>query len=376
MQIAIIIGFVRLSLGKTNANADEMLKQAEIERTEIDTLKELAKDEYFYTEDCKFADDITSEEINRDREYRIMEEKYFRMFEMMFRRREPYKYECAEEGKRVIELRYLYNNRPDDKGKAYSFRGRSPGKWLDYVIFYALEKRHAKIEDADIFLGVAIYSEFYKVSGKHRDTLLGNLINLYVRRSILDNPEGFYSSIYTINGNGKDLRDKQELTLLERVMKEVLLRVLEVLGLPFSFEREGNGREDINLTIYEQNPLSLDGFYDKRASVGICGYEVATLFDNVVMERMPVESISDDEKKILLALIGMVRRGKNIVSVRCGYWIKNYDFSRALKLVNTNRNLVGVTELRSDMDLEGMLGGIKGQLEQLEISFGAANMQK
>jgi len=48
---------------------------------------------------------------------------------MLFRRYEPYKYKCAEEGKRVIDLRYLFENgRVVRDGKAHSFRGKSPGK--------------------------------------------------------------------------------------------------------------------------------------------------------------------------------------------------------------------------------------------------------
>jgi len=38
-------------------------------------------------------------------------------------------------------------------------------------------------------------------------------------------------------------------------------------------------------------------------------------------------------------------------------------------LVNTNNNLVGITELESDMDLEGMLGSTKKQLWYTEMKF-------
>jgi len=352
-----IIGFLKLTLSASDSEVPE--------QSEIDILKELAQDKCKYTEDCKITSDITFVGTDGDREYRIMEEKYFRMFEMMFRRCEPYKYKCAEEGKRVIDLRYLHDNgRAVEDGKAYSFRGKSPGKWLDYVIFYALDKRTGRMS-TDIFLGVAIYSEFYKVCGKYRDTLFNNLFNLYIRRSILDNPEGFYDSIYAINGNREDLRGTRELALLERVMKEMLLKALEMLGLPFGFERENeNGRELINLNIYEPIPCDLDGFCDKKdLAVDLLS------FDNVVMERMSRESISDDYKKFLLTLIGMVRSGENIITAKCSYWIKNHYFSEVLRLVNTNRNLVGVTELSSDMNLEGMLEGIRNQLKYLEINF-------
>jgi len=38
-------------------------------------------------------------------------------------------------------------------------------------------------------------------------------------------------------------------------------------------------------------------------------------------------------------------------------------------LVNTNNNLVGITELESDMDLEGMLGSTKKHLWYTEMKF-------
>jgi len=349
-----------------NANASNEMSE---NMSEVGILKELVKNECFYTGECKIADDITSVGTASDREYRIIEEKYFRMFETLFRRYEPYKYKCAEEGKRVIELRYLFENgRVVRDGKAHSFRGKSPGKWLDYVIFYALEKRHVEIEEDDIFVGVAIYSEFYKVCGKHRDTLFKNLLNLYIKKRILSGKDSFYSSIYT--SNGKDLRDGQELSLLEELMKAMLLKVLKILDIPCSVDREG-----INLRIYEQMPRELDGFFSKRGDnhlvVGSDIHRELVTFRNVVMEREPSEIISSDYKKILLTLIGMVRSGKNIITAECRHWVEKSDFNEFLRLVNPNRNLVGVTGLHSNMNLEGMLGGIKGQFEYLEIEFGA-----
>jgi len=360
-----IIGFLKLTL-----SASEVAEQSE-----IDILKELDQDKCKYTEDCKFLDDILlSDDRRSDREYRGMEERYFRMFETLFRRFEPYKYECVEEGKRVVDLQYLYNNRPvDDESTAAIFESRSPGKWLDYVIFYALEKRYVEIEDDDIFLGVAIYSEFYKVCGKYRDILFDNLFELYIKRSILDDPEGFYGKIYTKNGNRENLRDKQELTILERMMKTVLLRVLKILKIPISFEYENeNEKGAINLRIHEQTPPGSEESYNRR-DYHMAGdsihYEPVT-FRNVIMERAPSEILSGDEKKILLTLIGMVRKGKNIVPAKCKYWAKKHDFSEVLRLVNTNKNIVGVGGLLSSVNLEGMLGGIKNQLKYLEIEFG------
>jgi len=357
-----IIGFLKLSI---SASASGVPKQSE-----EDILQELVQDKCKYTEDCTFLDDILlSDDRRSDREYRGMEEKYFRMFELMLKRPEPYKYECVEEGKRVVELQYLYNNRPDDEDTAAIFESKSPGKWLDYVIFYALEKRHTKIEDDDIFLGVAIYSEFYCVYGKYRDILLENLFDLYIKGSIINNPEGFYNSIYTRNGNREDLRDDLELELLENVMKKILLKVPKILDIPCSVDREG-----IDLRIYERIPSDLEGFYSKRGDNHlVVGSDInceLVTFRNVIMEKVPSDSISDDYKNILLMLIGMVRTGKNIVTARCMDWVMDSNFSQFLRLVNTNRNLVGVTELDSEMNLEGMLGGIKGQLRYLEVNFG------
>jgi len=38
------------------------------------------------------------------------------------------------------------------------------------------------------------------------------------------------------NGNREDLRDEQELALLENVMKAILLKVLKLLGIPCSVD--------------------------------------------------------------------------------------------------------------------------------------------
>jgi len=368
------LGFKFVEADETNANDSndiEALEQSKIEKAEIDILKELTQDKCKYTEDCTFLDDILlSDDRRSDREYRGIEEKYFRMFELMFRRREPYRYECVEEGKRVIELQYLYNNRPVKRSEKWTeymtqlFESKSPGKWLDYVIFYALEKRTRRMS-TNVFLGVAIYSEFYGVYGEYRDTLLKNLFDLYIKRSILDDPEGFYNSIYTTSGKREDLRDELELELLENVMKAILLKVLNMLGIPCSVDRE-----NISLRIYQQIPFNLDGFYSKRARRLVGANEYAT-FRNVIMEKVPSKTIGDDYKKILLTLIGMVRRGKNIITASCRDWVMDRDFSQFLRLVNTNKNLVGVTELYSGWNLEGMLGGIKGQLRYLEINFGS-----
>jgi len=48
------------------------------------------------------------------------------------------------------------------------------------------------------------------------------------------------------NGNREDLRDDLELALLENVMKAILLKVLKLLGIPCSVDRE-----NIDLRIYD-----------------------------------------------------------------------------------------------------------------------------
>jgi len=104
----------------------------------------------------------------------------------------------------------------------------------------------------------------------HRDTLFENLLNLYIRRSVLNGKKSFYSSVYS----GEDLRDKQKLSLLEELMKTVLLKVIRMLGMPISFEHENEMEVGaINLRIHEQAPLCLDSFYSKRFLARICEYE-------------------------------------------------------------------------------------------------------
>jgi len=199
----------------------------------------------------------------------------------------------------------------------------------------------------------------------HRDTFFKNLLNLYIKKRILSGKDSFYNIVY--NGNGKDLRDGRELALLEELMKKILLRILKVLGMPCSVDRGG-----INLRIYERLPACPEEFFSKRSGnhlvVGSDIHHELVTFGNVIMEREPSGHISDEYKKILLTLIGMVRSGKNIITAKCLHAEKG-DFNEFLRRVNPNRNLVGVTELHSSMELENMFGGIKDQLKYLEIEF-------
>jgi len=179
-----------------------------------------------------------------------------------------------------------------------------PEKWLDYVIFYALEERYVEIKDDNIFLGIALYAQDILLEDSYRDTLLDNMLNLYIKRSILsDDKSSFYDKIYTT-------KDEQELALLEQLMKEVLLRVLKIQRIPFSFEHGEEG--DTNLRIHERTTCRLDGFCRKRSlSVSENNDAISfdnVSFDNVIMDRepltiMPLEIIDKDYRKILL--VGM-----------------------------------------------------------------------
>jgi len=294
---------------------------------------------------CKYTMSYKGNELSKDykqREYCKMHEEYFEMFFLLRKGAEECR-RCEDGNTRIVKLKYL---RGSD----------SPRKWMEYVIFYSLEKRLLEISD-EVFIGIAIYSQYYNVTGINKEILIDNLFELYIKGRILcEGKDSFYSRIYTTRDD-----DEQELALLEELMKAVLLNVLRKYKLPFSYEdRTGN------LNIYEKDPYYLEDWCKTRNLIGDSG---VTSFSNVVMIRMPSYCISEDGKKILLTLIGMVRTGKNIISVRCENWLENYDFSRVLGLVNTNRNLVGVTELDSDMRIGELLGGLRGQLKYLEITF-------
>jgi len=324
------------------------------EQLEREELKKIGRGECKYTERYKDNDLFT----DRLGEYCEMPEEYFEMFFLL--RRGAKECRKCEDNKRIVKLKYLCGS-------------DSPRKWMNYAIFYSLEKRALKMS-TDVFIGVALYSQYYNVTGKHRDLLIDNLFELYIKRKIFNPPtrsifrsikrallggkDSLYSKIYT--SNGKDLRDGRELALLEGMMKMVLLAILRRYGLPFSYEsRTGN------LRIYKKDTYSLEDWCSKREIMR--SGEVFS-FSNVVMDRVPENCISDDEMKILLTLIGMVRTGKNIVSVRCRDWFSG-SFQCVIELVNTNRNLVGVAELHNSMDFDGMLGGIKSQLRYLEVIF-------
>jgi len=245
----------------------------EIARSEAEELKKIARGDFKYT--VSYNSELSSEQI----EYCKMQEKYFEMFFLLRQRAEQER--ISENNTRIVELKYLCGS-------------DSPRKWIEYVIFYSLGKRLLDINDDKVFIGVALYSQYYNVTDIYKKTLIDNLFELYIRKKILwDENDSFYSRIYSARD------DEKELTLLEEVMKAVILDVLRKYELPFSYEdRTGN------LRIHKDDPYSLEDWRNKRESLVKSG-EV-TSFSNVVVGRVPAYHISGDKKRILLTLIGMV----------------------------------------------------------------------
>jgi len=166
------------------------------------------------------------------------------------------------------------------------------------------------------------------VKDRYGDTLLDNMLNLYIKKRILsDDKSSFYSRIYTT-------KDEQELALLEQLMKTVLLRVLRIQRIPFSFEHGEEG--DTSLKIHERTTCRLDGFCRKRSSA-VSENNDAISFDNVIMDRepltiMPLEIIDKDYRKILL--VGMCE-----------------EEGTSFHVFRVTRRLV-CTELHSDLDFD------------------------
>jgi len=349
-KILLMAGIIGLAVcsGKLTPEQTEREKVREIARSEAYELKKIARGDYKYTLSHKDNDLFT----DKLREYCKMQEKYFEMFFLLQRGAKECR-RCEDDNMRIVELKYLCGS-------------DSPRKWMEYVIFYSLEKRLLDISDDELFIGIAIYSQYYNVTGKHRDLLIDNLFELYIKKKILWGENGsFYNRIYATRNIKDDSRDddEEELLLIEGVMKAVILTVLTKYKLQFSYEdRTGN------LRIHEDdNPYSLEDWRNKREL--LWNGEVAS-FSNVVMARVPADRIDDDDKKrILLTLIGMVRTGQNILSVGCLCWFGSDEFNEVLKLVNTNRNIVGVTELNSYTNFDKLLGSLRGQLRYLEIEF-------
>ncbi len=102
-----------------------------------------------------------------------------------------------------------------------------------------------------------LHSQYYNITGKHRELLIDNLFELYIKRTILwSGKTSFYSRIYRASD------DEEELTLLEEVMKAVLLDVLKKYKVPFSYDDRTR-----NLNIYNDDLYDLEDWCNKRESL-------------------------------------------------------------------------------------------------------------
>jgi len=364
-------GMLRLS--NIAGNSDEMSAGEQLKATESQELKRLAQKACIYTKDYDSLSmsDESSKPCRIPEEKCIMPEECFKMFSLL-RKKADECHKCGD-GWRVVGLRYLCSD-------------GSPRKWLDHVIFYSLGRRVLDIDDS-VFIGVAIYSQYYGVDGEYREILIDNLLRLYIRGRILDKKDSakediadgnedsdladdkedsgndmknsFYNRIYTVDGENS--RGILNMSLLEGMMRNALLMVLRVLKIPFSVEGD-------YLKTFVCDPYLIEEWFKKRDNDLTKSSEFA-FFRDVIMERVPTHHISDDDKRIILALIGLIRTGRHVISIDCRNWVETKKFSNVLELVNTNRNLAGVAELSSSMDLDEELGEIKSQLKYLEITF-------
>jgi len=256
----------------------------------------------------------------------------------------------------IVELEHLYTDDDD------------PRKWIDCVINYSSKRKDGPQIDKNVFLGTAIYAQYYRMQGEQLETLIDNLFRLYIRKAILNEPEGFHSKIYQktdMNPRNTNFRDEIERLLLEKFMKNVLAKFSGELGIPMSVKGY-----DLKMHAHEEF-CTVDELYERRNS---SFKNVVHPFKNVVMERLPIKrSASASDKIILLTLIGLIRSGRHTISAECRKWFVDKDLGRVIKLVNTNQNLAGVTELDSSMNLRKIFGNPRdnsvSQLRYLEIQF-------
>jgi len=352
LQIMIFMKLLLAAKGSKSAKYDRVATEMPRGGDEIELVPLGDKKTFLYTEDYP-----------GNTEYCIMARKHLDMLPGI----ENTALDAGKEDKVVVKLERLYN---DD----------NPRKWIECVIFYSTQKRFAdrvnganmqeQLKDSD-FLGIAIYAQYYKIHGEWRDTLIDNLLELYIKKAILCEPEGFYRKIYH-QAENKNLGDETQCSLIESLMEEVLLKFINVLGLPFSivgFDLKMHAHDDYH---------TIERWREERSNQIISAENNGpATFKNVVMERPPMPMLNryddrDDNRIILLTLIGMIRSGKHTISAVCREWFEEYDdFKRVIDLVNTNKNLTGVSGLDSDiMDLDKMLGDIKEQLRYVEIEFG------
>jgi len=266
----------------------------------------------------------------------------------------PIKLNANEKNKVVLELEYLYD-------------GDNPRMWIDYIVHYSSEKKEEEV-GKNVFLGVAIYSQRYGLRSKHGETLVDNLFRLYIKPTILNDKISFHDEIYKMDDG--NLRDERELLLLEEFMKIVFKKALDIFGISYSIEHD-------TLKVFANNSCKLDDWCRRRDAQQRISSEDPVDFKNVIMERLPIGSNAKSDGYILLALIGMIRSGEHIISAECGKWFKDNNFQKVIHLVNTNKNLTGVTELECCMgpctgstrymNLNEIFGEVKWQLRYLEI---------
>jgi len=324
---------------------NETVSLEKIITAERNDLARLANGGWIYTEDHT-VEGIDTQAI----EYCKMKEEHYRMFTMLLRGHTTS--EKTSDNKRIVRLKRLY----EDSG--------SPRKWMEYVIFYSSQKRFLKM-NRKLFAGIAVYSQFYCVEEKHLHMLICNLFNLYIKPVILEDPESFHDVVY--KDSNLALKSELERSMLERLMVRVLKMVVKLLGIPYKIE--GN-----YLRMFIRDNCEFDEWCEK-AVVCLAGDKEnnvdSDFFKNIIMDRLPLDFRADyNAKRILLTLIGMIRSGKHIVTVKSKDWVRSFNFQDVIKLVNTNKNLVGVTEIDGWEDINEIFGNIKDQLEFLEAKFG------
>jgi len=250
------------------------------------------------------------------------------------------------------------------------FRSVNPRKWLDWVIFYSNGKKKRLMEKEE-FIGTAIYAQRYITANTDGEkTLFDNLFNLFIKNAILDKGIGdkstFYSDIYAASND-----NEKALLLLEDFMKTVFKKVLVGLGMEFSIDGE-----DLNIYPSDRD-CDINDCCDKRDELKLNNRD-SIAFKNVIMKRLPAIK-SRIYGYILLTLIGTIRTGKHIISAECEDWMLRHRIKKdstlrdAINLVNTNRNLVGITEFKNSINMENineLLGDVKEQLRYFEFRFG------
>jgi len=293
-------------------------------------------------------------------------------------------------GRAVVKLEHLYMD--DD----------NPRKWIDCVIDYSNEKKEADIDakidakiDNNTFLGIAICAQHYGVHGEHLNILIENLFRLYIEPEVLLKlrwHDSLHNAIY--KDSRELLRSDSELLLIEEFMKTIFRHALDVFGISFSIkgnnlrfhpcdgcliwvwcdkrkynddynnDDDNNDGDDDDDDDNNNDDDDNDGDSDMQTGAG----KVSVSFKNIVMERLPIRYNARDDGHVLLALIGTIRSGRHVISAACRQWFENQELNSVVCMVNTNKNLVGVTELRSYMCLEKIY--LRRQMRYIEIELG------